>query len=527
MTPFIVASVWFKRLSKGLIFALLILPQISCNLISATTPEVKRSSPNIPLSTSVPEVRAPTAPFLVGEEITCTYYVSLTGDDSMPGSKSQPWGTFQYAMDSAHPGDTICFREGIYVVEDSVHITGSGTAKAPIVFTAYPGERPILDGGGNVGDLLIFDQHVSHIRISGFTLRNFNSWGVDLNGENRYIDLDHLTVEGGEAGIHFTYGDDDLDPPEGGPVEHITLEESLIFNSEFTGIDCTPGPCNNMIFRRLEVYGSGLRAESSFGSDGIAISRGYPVLVEDCYIHDNGGDGIDLNSRDREGFANGVVVRRNRVIRNHMNGIKLWAGGRMENNLVWGQGNSAIWIGTFHSILEVVNNTIAFNMWDPTYSERNWAFSAGYPEEIVPLPQVDLQLVNNIFAFNTGPEVGDPTGIYLGPAVKITEHHNLYFSSLDGEIDADFLETEITRRELADGTWADLTGQGQKDLTTDPLFISGWPQLDLDIQLASPAIDAGDSASCPLEDYLGGLRPIDGDNDGVAICDIGAVEWNE
>jgi len=24
--------------------------------------------------------------------------------------------------------------------------------------------------------------------------------------------------------------------------------------------------------------------------------------------------------------------------------IKLWAGGRMENNLVWGQGNSAIWI---------------------------------------------------------------------------------------------------------------------------------------------------------------------------------------
>lgn len=210
-----------------------------------------------------------------------------------------------------------------------------------------------------------------------------------------------------------------------------------------------------------------------------------------------------------------------------MNGIKLWAGGQMENNLVWGQGNSAIWIGTFHSILEVVNNTIAFNMWDPTYSERNWAFSAGYPEEIVPLPQVDLQLVNNIFAFNTGPEVGDPTGIYLGPGVKITEHHNLYFSSLDGEIDADFLETEITRRELADGTWADLTGQGQNDLTTDPLFISGWPQLDLDIQLASPAIDAGDSASCPLEDYLGGLRPIDGDNDGVAICDIGAVEWNE
>jgi hypothetical protein len=47
--------------------------------------------------------------------------------------------------------------------------------------------------------------------------------------------------------------------------------------------------------------------------------------VEDCYVHDNGGDGIDLNSRDREGYATGVIVGRNRVVRNHLNGIKLWA----------------------------------------------------------------------------------------------------------------------------------------------------------------------------------------------------------
>lgn len=461
---------------------------------------------------------------LAGEEIFCTYFVSPTGDDAMPGSESQPWGSFQYAMDSAQPGDTVCFREGNYVVEDAVHVTQSGTAEAPIVFIAYPGERPVLDGGGDVGDLLILNQHASYLRISGFTVRNFYSWGVDLNGENRYIHLDHLTVEGGEAGVHFTYGVDDLAPPEGGPVEHITLQDSLIYNSEYTGVDCTPGPCNNMIFRRIEVYGSGLIGESSFGSDGIAISRGYPVLVEDCYIHDNGGDGIDLNSRDREGYANGVIVRRNRVIRNYQNGIKLWAGGRIENNIVWGQGNSALWLGTFHSNLEVVNNTIAYNTWDPVYSGRNWVFSAGYPEEIVPLPQVDLLLVNNIFAFNTGPEVGDPTGIFLGPGVKITEHHNMYFSSIDNEITAEFMERDITRQELADGVWTDLTGQGQNNLTDDPFFLSGWPQVDLHLQPASPAIDAGDNASCPAEDYLGTPRPVDGNNDGDAVCDIGAFE---
>ena len=186
-------------------------------------------------------------------------------------------------------------------------------------------------------------------------------------------------------------------------------------------------------------------------------------------------------------------------------------------------GNSAFWIGTFHSELEGVKNTIAFNMWDPAYSGRNWAFSAGYPEEIVPLPQVDLLLVNNIFAFNTGPEVGDPTGIYLGPGVKITEHNNLYFSRLDNEITAEFLEMDNTRSDLADGSWTDLTGQGQQVLTEDPLFISGWLQVDLNLQPVSPAVDAGDNASCPAEDYFGNLRPFDGE----AICDIGAFEWYE
>ena len=41
----------------------------------------------------------------------------------------------------------------------------------------------------------------------------------------------------------------------------------------------------------------------------------------------------------------------------------------------------------------------------------------------------------------------------------------------------------------------------------------------------SPAIDAGDDTVCPATDYRGFARPVDGDGDGNAVCDVGAYEW--
>jgi len=470
-----------------------------------------------PIPSPTPAAGPPRATLATTTATSCTHYVAPGGNDAHPGTEGQPWATFQYAADTAQPGDTVCFRGGTYATEET-HLTRSGTAGAAITFIAYPGETPVLDGGGSAGGLLILDQYTSNVRISGFTLRNFTIWGMELSGENRYVQLNHLDIGGGEASIRFTYGETEA-PPEEGPVEHITLEDSTIHDSQYSAVDCTPGPCNHMIIRRVEIYGTGLVGQSFYGSDGLEFARGYPVLVEDCYVHDNGGDGIDLNSRDRAGNATGVIVRRNRVVRNHLNGIKLWAGGRMENNVVWGQGNSAVWAGTFTSTLEIVNNTIAYNMWDLSYSERNWAFVAGYPEELAS-PPVNLTLVNNIFAFNADPTDGGSTGIYLGPGTNLVrEDHNLYYSRADGEITAEFItgrDPDFTRGEIADGTWTAFTGQGQGDVTTDPLFASGWPSVDLYLQEHSPAVNTGSDDGAPADDVVGYPRD--------AHPDMGAYE---
>jgi hypothetical protein len=362
---------------------------------------------------------------------------------------------------------------------------------------------PILDGSGSAGELLVLDGEVAYVRISGFGLRNYRIWGILLSGMNHHIYLDHLDVQGGEAGIRFTYANSAEEPPMEGSVEYIRLEESLVHGSQYSAVDCTPGPCNHMTLRKLEVFNTGLMGEAYYGSDGIEFARGYDVLVEDCYVHDNGGDGIDLGSRNQQGHSEGVVVQRNQVIRNHLNGIKVWAGGRIENNIISGSGDSALWLGSFNCDIVLINNTVAYNLWDQNYASRNWAVAIGYPEAL-PKPEVQLIMVNNIFAFNADPLEGGSTGIYIGPGVQFVEEgHNIYFSNSDEEIMIDNeAGSGFSREDIADGIWSAFTGVGGDNLAVDPMFVSGWPEVDLHLQTNSPAIDAGMKIYAPAEDSL-------------------------
>jgi len=334
---------------------------------------------------------------------------------------------------------------------------------------------------------------VSHIALRYLTVSGFKVWGIEVSGDNNDLLFSGLKIKGGECGVRLTVGNSG-GVPEHGPVSHITMENCVIQGPLYAGVDGTPGPCNYLTFRRVEVSGAGQGEGDSFAADGISIEKGHHITVEDCNIHDNGGDGIDLNSRDRQSQVAGILVRRNEVVRNHRNGIKLWSGGRIEGNRVWGQGDTPLTVGPYRGRAEIIYNTVAYNMWAREFGGRNYAATLGYPEEGIAKPRVDLVMHHNIFAFNSGPAHGGPTGLYLGPGVRLlAEHHNLFYSFPENEIFTLFLgrEREFSRQDINQSAWAKATSQGQGDLSVNPRFVSGWPKVDLHLKSGSPAEGRG------------------------------------
>ena len=122
------------------------------------------------------------------------YYVATTGSDSYDGLSATyvsgtngPWATWQKAFNTANAGDTVYFRGGIYMpttrtygwnittINPGAGYGHNGTHDNPIVYMAYPGEVPILDGSlilpatGNTG---IGISGGEYIKFKGLTVRN-------------------------------------------------------------------------------------------------------------------------------------------------------------------------------------------------------------------------------------------------------------------------------------------------------------------------------------------------------------------
>ncbi|MCD6155520.1 MAG: hypothetical protein J7J32_00495, partial [Candidatus Atribacteria bacterium] len=85
------------------------------------------------------------------------FYVSPDGDDSNPGTEKNPFATFKQAQEAVRKlkkkkkkGPIIVLvREGTYYLKEPLVFgpEDSGTKEQPIIYAAYPGEKPTISGG--------------------------------------------------------------------------------------------------------------------------------------------------------------------------------------------------------------------------------------------------------------------------------------------------------------------------------------------------------------------------------------------
>ena len=74
-----------------------------------------------------------------------TYYLSPSGNDSNPGTLSQPFFSLNKAWTVVSAGDIIYMRGGTYSYTSQQRLLGkNGTSGNLIKVWAYPGETPVI-----------------------------------------------------------------------------------------------------------------------------------------------------------------------------------------------------------------------------------------------------------------------------------------------------------------------------------------------------------------------------------------------
>ncbi|WP_255610189.1 RICIN domain-containing protein [Micromonospora sp. PLK6-60] len=135
-----------------------------------------------------------------------TLYVAPDGNDANPGTIAAPFRTVQRARDvvrtktATMTGDIqVYLRGGRYPVSSTIEFGAgdSGTNGNRVVYAAYPGEAPILDGG---------------VQVTGWTQHSGNIWKAPLDRANKLRTLyvnDRRAVMAaktiGSAGCYGTY----------------------------------------------------------------------------------------------------------------------------------------------------------------------------------------------------------------------------------------------------------------------------------------------------------------------------------
>ena len=370
------------------------------------------------------------------------YYISSTGKDTNPGTRTQPFKTALKAQEKATPGDYILFKRGD--VFKHLIINNSGIKDKRIVFSYYGDKSkplPVIDASTETknADIAIQITNKDFIHINGLYLKHVDG-GVYVFESSRDLMISNCKIEGtlkaGRAGIRlvrkrnkeqnypnpifinnevFNTGEGialngfpyDEGPGKEYRVQGGLIENNIIRNLKNTktadGITTNRADFKNIIIRKNDISG--------WSDDGIDLFAASNVIIEYNLIHDpltnaTHGSGIKAGGETRKTTNGDIVIGHtggNNIVRyNLVKDITGTLTGDKFNGIITNGGASGKIYGN------LISNVIGHGM-KVSGKAKDWAIvhntltkinKDGLQFYVDPMFKGNVTVANNIFIAN-------------------------------------------------------------------------------------------------------------------------------
>lgn len=260
-----------------------------------------------------------------------TQHVATSGSNSSAGSADRPWRSLGFALSRLRPGDTLIVHGGTYVEDIDARVR-PGSAAAPIVVRAAPGQRPVVQG-------LLWLRRPSHWTLDGINV----TWRPGNKTSRHMVKITNgtgWTIRNAELWNARSYAALLVAGTKGGEPSGWTVRDSCIHDTL---------PANGRNTDHLVYANTGPRAGSG-------------LLTRNLLFNAPNGHAVKLGGPSRRsGGARGVRVTHNTMYGTRYASLAAWgaSGNVFERNIMVRPLGGAI----FRSFELTGRNVSRQNLW--------------------------------------------------------------------------------------------------------------------------------------------------------------------